>query len=851
MSDNQVPLLKLPMRPNGADSGSRASPHLGNPGKQRARRHQPHDSVFSIEDTVGGVEVEATRSDPWLAESTYLRNKIGMVLQANPIGLCPEGQYVPDQELNKLLRDDIIKSALGQDIDDKLVEYVKHEVRKTFAVLQLVFPEQKHRTQAIEALQARGFTDDMLESEGLAVCVSPPCEKLACLHHFPHLKPWDSIFLNHFKDLRWHFLVPEFQHEKFRYEFDPKRLLPFKARVDSKGLSSGNFSDVICVEMLAEKQDLFQAPSGETILVAHKTLRPLNVPKFNIHTEWIREAEAHRQLNNRSPHLVKGIAAYHRKATSEENDTYHIVLEWADGNNLHGFWNKDSAPQLDVDVARSRQRIVALLEQLIGLSQAVECIHAEAAPVEAATTPRQISVESTETVRRSLVRASTMSAERPSGVAVNLEEAIDDVDASDSMEQSNTGHLSSSGRYIGLAPPEPHKPRARRTSDAKNWRHGDIKPENILRFTEGKENVWVGLLKLADLGRAQQHDQKTEFRNTIEKERWRTRWYEPPDLSEDLHKQAHGKISRLFDIWSMGCVIFESILWLLYGSGAIERFQQIETHTASTPYWRRVGEADYRVADRALVWMDHILKHESKQSSALGDMVKLVRDRLLKVDLPPHSDVYTPGKRTNAKDMKEQLAQILEKARQDRTYLFDGIDKFEPEPPSEVKATPSQPPSSRYPGLLSPETAVCQAHKPSSGHATRIAQESVYTDSMSEDWQFPDDHLFAERMIAHDQIPNDDNLCDYCERLDIMSSELVFHRSDLEDNFEKCVLCELVSKATDRTELSADVVIRLVRELDCLVAHVSDGKESKILRLCCADYGEFRIDLVQISLIWN
>jgi hypothetical protein len=51
----------------------------------------------------------------------------------------------------------------------------------------------------------------------------------------------------------------------------------------------------------------------------------------------------------------------------------------------------------------------------------------------------------------------------------------------------------------------------RAKSFAENWRHGDIKLENILRFKEGDPDAWLGTLKLVDLGRAQQHLLKTKY----------------------------------------------------------------------------------------------------------------------------------------------------------------------------------------------------------------------------------------------------------------------------------------------------------------------------------------------------
>jgi hypothetical protein len=62
-----------------------------------------------------------------------------------------------------------------------------------------------------------------------------------------------------------------------------------------------------------------------------------------------------------------------------------------------------------------------------------------------------------------------------------------------------------------------------------NWRYSDIKPVYILRFKEGNEGAWFGLLKLADLGRARWHKQSTRLRKSKEIEFFRTVYYEPQD----------------------------------------------------------------------------------------------------------------------------------------------------------------------------------------------------------------------------------------------------------------------------------------------------------------------------------
>ncbi|KAF3050480.1 hypothetical protein E8E11_003748 [Didymella keratinophila] len=799
----------------------------------------------SPEDATSGSAPPHIPSAVSTPNPAYLRTCISDISKTHPIGLHQEGHYVPDDMLRNLLTGKTIREALGQGVEDRLVKYVLEKAPKTFAILQLVFSEASNRKLAMQTFQRTSFTDETLETEeDLDVCALSPCTKdkrqqaehlqgkQVCSHFFPFPNPWDDVTLSNFKIARWKFLIPTFDHLQFRYEFDTQRLLPFRAKGGSDKPSSGNFSEVVCVDMLADKQTILPQPLPATIAVAHKTLRQLDAPKFDIRREWIREADAHRQLNGISDHLVKGIAAYHRKANSKENDTYHIVLEWADGSNLFNFWNKNHEPQLDANPKRSRDRMRMMLEQLYGLAHAVECMHTEVA-----TLSTQESGDLPVAQNVGVIVNSNADSPVP---ALNIERPLEDTSAP--ARRPDPVRLDPDRQSAGLAVPgvAPRK-RSRRASNAKNWRHGDIKPENILRFTGGNPSVWLGTLKLADLGRAQQHDLKTSLRDTIEKERWRTRFYEPPDLSEDLHQQAHGKISRLFDIWSMGCVIFESVIWLLYGSSEILRFQKMETgNTGNSPYWRKLGRANYQVTTRASLWMEHILQHDSKQVSAIGDLIKLVRDKLLKVDLPPDSDVYTPGKRTNARDMTKELARILKKAKEEPVYLFDGVDKFGPHPPPVEISTPIQQ-FSKSPDYLSvpiqnvPKQKRQADQSLAMGHRTRISEEKVYTDGLTDSWQYPDDHQFAQEMIAEDQIPHEDNMCDHCTSIDMTSTELVFEKASLEIGSEYCALCDLIKKAIDRVDLPAGDELHLQRDSDCLIVSGTSGSKLKILRLCCPD----------------
>ncbi|KAK7709694.1 hypothetical protein SLS57_008599 [Botryosphaeria dothidea] len=118
-----------------------------------------------------------------------------------------------------------------------------------------------------------------------------------------------------------------------------------------------------------------------------------------------------------------------------------------------------------------------------------------------------------------------------------------------------------------------------------NWRHGDLKPDNILRFVDSTTaERSLGTLKIADLGLAKLHDVDTNLRAEPTSQRCGTLKYEPP---EALYPHRSPR-SRRYDIWSMGCIILESIIWLLYGYDGLEVFngEMIDDPNRETIFYR-------------------------------------------------------------------------------------------------------------------------------------------------------------------------------------------------------------------------------------------------------------------------
>ncbi|TLD13051.1 uncharacterized protein PgNI_04403 [Pyricularia grisea] len=120
-----------------------------------------------------------------------------------------------------------------------------------------------------------------------------------------------------------------------------------------------------------------------------------------------------------------------------------------------------------------------------------------------------------------------------------------------------------------------HEPTGRRREllevsgpDGKMYgRHGDLKPQNILWFrgdTEwaaaGEEDPARGILVITDLGASAVHSEVSRS-NVPNQGLPQTPTYRPPECD-----MAEGRITRAFDVWTLGCVFLEMASWLLEGT---------------------------------------------------------------------------------------------------------------------------------------------------------------------------------------------------------------------------------------------------------------------------------------------
>ncbi|CCT69239.1 related to tol protein [Fusarium fujikuroi IMI 58289] len=180
-----------------------------------------------------------------------------------------------------------------------------------------------------------------------------------------------------------------------------------------------------------------------------------------------------------------------------------------------------------------------------------------------------------------------------------------------------------------------------------NCRHGDLKPDNILWY---RDKDGLGTLKIADLGLAAFHIKDTGNRRGIQTMTpTGTARYEPPETAEN----KTGERSRMYDIWSMGCIMLELLIWLTQGIYAVDKLGTVTDY-----FWKRDDKSHrYEIHPEVRKSIEELYKHEAVQGNqTYSDLLTLVTNGLLVVSL--QSDANQGAHRYEASKLYEQMLVI-------------------------------------------------------------------------------------------------------------------------------------------------------------------------------------------------
>ncbi|KAK1712890.1 kinase-like domain-containing protein [Colletotrichum acutatum] len=189
-----------------------------------------------------------------------------------------------------------------------------------------------------------------------------------------------------------------------------------------------------------------------------------------------------------------------------------------------------------------------------------------------------------------------------------------------------------------------------------NFRHGDLKPGNILHFPNGG----LGNLVIADVGISKVHKAATYMRSMSTLTRATTPSYEPPEAILKTNKPR----PRRYDIWSMACIYLEFVIWMVYGVNAINSFAESReegTSVQRTSNFYALRE-DIAVIHPSVIEAFAALRSDPccAGNTALGALVNLITQHLLLIQVDD---------RVTADILYEKLEKIVHRATKDPSFI--------------------------------------------------------------------------------------------------------------------------------------------------------------------------------------
>lgn len=721
----------------------------------------------------------------------------------------PARKYLPAHSIEKLITPEEVEKELKKvekDPNASIVQTYHHAFRqdlatwisaraqKIFAICVTLELGAQYLLLAMILFRMYKFDDECLPLEEPQS--SPPDQ-----HPFnPAI--WTSVKLEDFYEKQWRYLSPVFSPFNYNYNLLYNCIFPFTK--DSAGPKVGAFGSVCMVTIHPDhqKHENMNNVSNFNLLsrlcdinnLHQVAIKEIVVTRGNdekgTDDAWDLEARALANINKLNhAHITKCIAAIRR------GDSRYFMFPWAEGGSLRDYWDKFPKQTPTAEL------IFQTVYQLRGIADALDSLH-------------NCQIVSPQVDNNDADEQSLKSPE----VLVH-DEDDDIVEQVDNVNQ-------------------------------KSIRHGDLKPENILRFMH--QQTGLGTLKIADMGLAKQHIVNTQNRKQLTSTRYGTIRYEAPEAVTTFR----GGRSRLYDVWSMGCITLEFIIWVLYGNDALNNFySQVKGDAQQVcqyfeiPNAEEVQQAGVRAKIHRVVlqWIDHLQGNdpECTHDSAMRDLLKIVREKLLIVNLPldrastrdggrmlapPAVGETEARNRVTAAQFRDALDEILHKidlSRKNKSgYDFTGKSRANvpiPKPkaggpnlaipgtmPRTISATPYPPQVDEMAnGLNAPQAQLLTGIR---NRPTRVAD---YTLPPLKDWEFIVDNNFVDYLllkVGHQAISPQTSLparlCDRCAKLDFWEGGFTLGDSwrALKDRAEQCDFCKLLSTCRPEGGLMGDLI---------------------------------------------
>jgi serine/threonine protein kinase len=520
-------------------------------------------------------------------------------------------------------------------------------------------------------------------------------------------------------------------------------------------------------------------------------LKELNVPTVDeqrgIDRAWDIEASALKAINQlRHHHIMPCIAAIRR------GESRYFMFPWADGGNLRDYWETTKWEPPNAD------RIVEMIVQMRGITDALDKLHNFGGRSnEKVVTDIRFRVDYSVSLEQSLEDGTDNSVQH------DLHNEVDDHQGGENSE---------------------------------SIRHGDLKPENILRFFTDNDTSTLGTLQVADMGLAKRHVVATENRGTGTSTRFGTRRYEAPETI--LGNSAR---SRLYDIWSLGCIILEFVVWALYGNNELSKLydQMSDDGQRFCQYYAASGPTDIEVHPVVIRWIDHIQRCDpecrGQTESATQDLLKIVREKLLIVPLPPNRSSSTMSARllvppalgrditryrATAAEVCAAFDKILARVHES-DYAFTGRERLNVTLPKSATGFDGIGNSLSLAAAELRLNAQQSALSPILSGILGRSLDSDYALPPLRAWEFIVDNEFAgklQRLVGvaafKPRILQVHDLCARCWSYDLLTSGFddILVASELADSAATCQLCDMLYTVLEPDKVLGQKKIRILRD---------------------------------------
>ncbi|KAI1076237.1 kinase-like domain-containing protein [Whalleya microplaca] len=209
--------------------------------------------------------------------------------------------------------------------------------------------------------------------------------------------------------------------------------------------------------------------------------------------------------------------------------------------------------------------------------------------------------------------------------------------------------------------------------DKNRGRHGDIKPENILCFSNPEKTDLR--LVISDFGLTRFHSAHSVSNVPPEKVGGLSVTYRPPEFD------MKSSISQAYDMWSLGCLYLEFISWFLYGNQGThenedtrDKFHKARLSDDLSYDPRSAQDKFFNIYDGKAVlkesvkkWMADLRALDSC-APCIREFLNLIEDDLLQPN---------PGRRSKIDKFHVKLNRIWEKCKMPE-YCVNGALSLEP-----------------------------------------------------------------------------------------------------------------------------------------------------------------------------